>query len=337
MKRAAALGLVLGTALTAGTAFAQTNTGTAIGQFMLIEPSARIAAMGNAGVSMAEGIQGIYYNPAALGSLDGASLQFTHSFWFAEIRYDYAAVALPIGRLGNFFGSITSLNSGDIDVRTVEFPLGTGERYTVSDVGLGLGYARQITSRFAAGLQVNYLNETIWNSSAGTIAFNVGTVYRLTEGGMRLGASLSNFGTKAGFSGDDLAIQYDQNPDNNGDNSALPADQFTGDFPVPVLFRVGISLPKQIGADNRLLLAVDALHPNDNTESLGLGAEWSWKDMVALRAGYQSLFQEDAELGPTLGVGIRAGTGHPWFHLDYSWAHHERLAGTHRLTFALAF
>jgi hypothetical protein len=35
------------------------------------------------------------------------------------------------------------------------------------------------------------------------------------------------------------------------------------------------SCPETIGADNRFLFAVDALHPNDNTESLGLGAEWS--------------------------------------------------------------
>jgi hypothetical protein len=154
---------------------------------------------------------------------------------------------------------------------------------------------------------------------------------------MSLGASLSNFGTKANFSGDDLAIRYDNDPDANGDNSAIPAELFTGDFPVPVLFRVGLSVPKQLGADNRVLFAIDALHPNDNTESLGLGAEWSWRNMVALRAGYQSLFQEDAQLGPTLGAGVRAGSGHPWFHLDYSWAHHDRLDATHRLTFALAF
>ena len=34
----------------AGFASAQTNTGTTIGSFTLVEPSARIAAMGNAGV-----------------------------------------------------------------------------------------------------------------------------------------------------------------------------------------------------------------------------------------------------------------------------------------------
>ena len=321
----------------AGPASGQSNTGTTIGEFTLIEPSARIAAMGNAGVSLYEGIQAIYYNPAALGPMEGPAVQFTHSFWFADITYDYAAVALPVRSLGNFFASITSLNSGDIDVRTVDQPLGTGERYHAADLALGIGFGRQITRRFAAGVQLNYLTETIWHSSSSTLTFNMGTVYRLSEEGLRIGASLANFGTRARFSGDDLAIQWDRDTSRHGDNSALPASQFTDEFPVPMLFRVGVSLPRRIGVANRITLAVDAFHPNDNTESLSGGAEWSWKDIVAFRAGYQNLFQRDSELGPTAGVGLRAGSGHPWLRFDYAWARHERLQDTHRLTFALMF
>ena len=328
---------LLASLVTAGSAFAQSNTGTAIGQFLLIEPSASIAAMGNAGVSLQRGVQALYYNPAAVGAVDKTSIQFTHSFWFADIKYDYVALALPVGGIGKFYGSLTSLNSGDIEVRTVETPLGTGARYSVSDVAIGLGYGRQITERFAAGLQINYINESIWNSSASTVAFNVGTLYALNGSGLSLGASLSNFGTKAQFSGDDLAVQFDQDPDNNGDNSSLPAEQSTGEFPVPVLFRVGLSYPRQVGGDNRLVLALDAFHPNDNTESVGLGAEWSWRETVALRFGYQNLFQEDSELGATFGVGVRAGSGSPLFHLDYAWAQHDRLDGTHRLSFVAQF
>ena len=139
--------------LAAGSAAGQTKTGTTIGQFLLIEPSARLAGMGNAGVSAWEGLDATYYNPAVIGLLGGTNVQFTHSAWLADITYDYVAVALPAGRWGNFTGSLTALNSGDIAVRTVEQPLGTGERYSVSDVALGLGYGRQITDRFAAGLR----------------------------------------------------------------------------------------------------------------------------------------------------------------------------------------
>jgi long-subunit fatty acid transport protein len=328
---------VLAVALASGPAFAQSKTGTAIGQFLGIEPSARIAAMGNAGVSIYDGIQSVYYNPAALGPLDRPALQFTHSNWYADISYDYAAGVLPLRQWGALFGSVTTLNSGEIDVRTVDQPLGTGERYTVSDVALSLGYGREITSRFAAGIQVNYINETIWHSSLNAFTLSVGTLYRVSEDGLRIGSSLSNLGTRTAFDGRDLAIQYDNDPSQNGDNSSLPGKRLTDEFPVPILFRVGMSLPRQLSPDSRLLFAVDAFHPSDNSESLSGGAEWSWKDTVALRAGYQSLFQEDSDVGLALGLGLRGNLGANSFQFDYAWADHSRLQETHRMTFAVTF
>lgn len=316
---------------------AQTNTGTAIGQFMLVEPGARIVGMGNAGVAMDEGIQAVYFNPGVLGMVQSTEMQFTHGFWFAGIDYEYAAVAVPVRPLGNLFLSLTALNSGDMDVRTVELPLGTGERFSVQDLAIGIGYGRQITSKFAAGVQLNYISESIWRTSTHAVSFNMGTVYRLREDGLRIGASLSNFAGRGSFDGDGLSIQWDRDPDRNGDNGTLPAKQFTDSFPVPVLFRVGLGYPYALSSTSRLLLAVDAFHPSDNSESMSAGAEWSWKDTVALRAGYQNLFQTDSEMGPTLGVGLRAGHGNPFLHFDYAWAAHERLQDTHRVTFALAF
>jgi hypothetical protein len=160
----------------------------------------------------------------------------------------------------------------------------------------------------------------------------------LADSGMMLGASLSNFGTNARFEGRDLAIQYDNDPTRNGDNSALPGDRVTDEFPVPMLFRVGVTVPRRFGNDSRLLLAVDAFHPADNTESMSLGAEWSWKSALALRAGWQNLYLRDSDLGLTLGVGVRGALGKERaFHFDYAWADHARLEGTHRMTFALTF
>ena len=316
-------------------AAAQTKAGTTIGAFVGIEPSARIGAMGNAGVAIYDGIQSIYYNPAALGPASQIALQFTHGFWFADISYDYAAVLLPVRGWGSFFGSLMALNSGDIDVRTVDQPLGTGERYTAEDVALSLGYGREITDRFGAGVQVNYINETIFHSSMHVVTFNIGTVYRLSQTGLTLGSSLSNFGTHGRFSGRDLAIQYDNDPNRFGDNSSLPGEQLTDDFPVPILFRVGVTWPRQLGNDSEVLLAVDAFHPSDNTESLSLGWEWLWKEALAVRAGYQTLGQRDSELGLTAGLGLRGALGQYRFQLDYGWAHHTTLQETHRLTFVL--
>ena len=318
-------------------AFAQSKTGTAIGQFLLIEPSARVAGMGNAGVAVADGLQSVYYNPAAIGELEGGGVAVTHSEWLADINYDYAAGAVPLGYWGNLFASVTSLNSGDIDVRTVEQPLGTGERYSVNDLAVGLGYGRNVTDRFAAGLQLTWLQESIWHTSLHTGTINVGTVYRLNSRGMKLGASISNYGTRARYRGRDLAIQYDNVPGQNGDNSSLPGERETDEFALPVLFRVGVTWPGQITPENKLLLAVDAYHPSDNTESVSLGGEWLWKDALAIRSGFQHLAQEDLEGGFTFGAGLQGTLGGQYFHCDYAWNDQGRLDATHRLTFVVSF
>jgi hypothetical protein len=339
MRKAPRVALLLLVTWGAGatTALAQTKTGTTIVQFLGIEPSARIAGMGNAGAALGTDLQSAYYNVAALGSLERTNVQISHSEWYAGVDFEYLAGAFPMRGVGTFLLSVTALNSGDILVRTVDAPHGTGEFFTVNDLAFGLGYGRRITSRFSAGAQVNYASETIWNSSLHILTFNVGTIYRLTEGGLNLGACVNNIGTRTALDGRDLAIQYDADPDVNGDNSALPATQFTDDFPVPVLFRVGLSYPWTLGARSRLLVAVDAFHPSDNSESMSLGGEWLWKDMIALRAGYQQLFQEDSDVGVTLGVGFRGGIGYSRFHFDYAWADHKFLEETHRLTFAVDF
>jgi long-subunit fatty acid transport protein len=335
-KTSAIVAAFLGVFVLSGPAQAQTKTGTSIAQFLKIEPGARAAGMGNAAVSLYDGIQSVYYNPAALGSLSKSAVQFTHSDWYAGITYDYAAGALAVG-FGNLFASVTSLSSGDIDVRTVDQPLGTGERYSVSDLAVGLGIGRQITSRFGVGLQVNYLTESIWHTNLNALTLSVGTVYMLADNGARIGASISNLGTTSKFTGGDLAIQYDNDPGAHGDNSGLPADQLTDDFPVPILFRAGIAVPRQLSPDSKLLVEVDASHPSDNTESMSGGAEWTLKNILSLRAGYQHLFEQDSDLGLTLGAGLQGNLGDLLFQADYAWAEHSSLDDTHRITFVINF
>lgn len=318
-------------------ALAQSKTGTTIGQMLLIEPSARATAMGNASVALYDEVASVYYNPGAMGQLNEYGVHFTHSLWLADIKYDYAAAFIPAGGFGNLFFSLTALNSGEINVRTVAQPLGTGERYSVSNLALGLGYGRALSDRFSVGVQLTYLQETIWHSSLSTFGLNVGTIYRVSENGLRLGASISNFGLQAGYSGRDLRIQYDLDARKYGDNSALPGEVVTQDFSLPVLFRVGMSLPYKFHHNHQILLAVDAFHPNDNTESMSLGAEWSFLNAFALRGGYQNLFLKDSEVGLTAGAGLHYDFQGFVFKFDYSWADYGRLENAQRFSLGLTF
>ena len=71
--------------------FSQSKTGTTIGQFLKIEPSSRIAAIGNAGASLSGEISSMFYNPASLGRISGSDVEFTFNKWLADISYNYAA------------------------------------------------------------------------------------------------------------------------------------------------------------------------------------------------------------------------------------------------------
>ena len=321
----------------ADSTLAQSNTGTTIGQFLLIEPSARITGMGNAGVTNYDEIEAAYYNPAAIGLLQGYNVQFTHSAWIADITYDYAAFGMSFGDLGNIFASVTDLNSGDIDVTTIQQEHGTGERYTVSDVAIGIGYGRQISERFSVGMVATYLQETIWHSSLSAFALSFGTVYRISPEGLHIGASLSNFGSKAGYNGTDLRVSYDQDPSIHGENPSLPAEIRTDQFSLPVLFRVGVGLPIKLSDDQTIHVEVDAFHPTDNTESVSMGAEWAFKRTFYLRAGYQNLWQQDSEVGLTLGAGLQYALSDILVTFDYGWANQGRLVQSHRFTLGVAF
>ena len=279
-------------ALVVPTAGAQSQTGTTIGQFLLIEPSAEYSAQGNAAATARGGVLAMYYNPGALGFSEGVNAAFTHSPWLADIAFDYAAVSVPLGANQSVSLAVTSLNSGDMDVRTETQPQGTGERFSVRDLSIGLGYGRQFSDRFAGGLQVKYISERIWNSSASAVALDAGVIYELPFQAV-LGASISNFSTRTSFDGRDLRIRFDQNPDEFGDNDSLPASLETDDFSLPVYFRVGLSYPVEVGGNSRVVVSADAFQPSDNSNSLSLGGEWTYAELVSLRGGYQNLFLED--------------------------------------------
>lgn len=330
--------LILMTILLQSFVYAQSKTGTTIGQFLKIEPSAKASAMGNASAAMFGEAASQFYNPAALGRMQNSEVQFTHNRWLADIAYNYAVAAIRLEGVGTFSLQATSLNSGEIDVRTVEQPLGTGERYTVDNFALGLGYGLMLTDRVSVGMVVNYINENIWHSSLETFGFNFGVQYQVEENSLVLGASVSNFGPRSGYSGRDVYVNYDMDPDRNGDNDQLPAELRLEKFALPTTFRAGISMPFKTGNFGTLTVAADAIHSNDNNERVNIGAAWNFMNYVEFRAGYRDLFLPEAEGGLSLGAGASVGFNDSYFmKFDYAWNDYGDLEETHRFTVGLAF
>ena len=74
---------------------------------------------------------------------------------------------------------------------------------------------------------------------------------------------------------------------------------------LPLLFQFGVSTDAIKTENYRWTIAVDALHPSDNYESLNVGTELAYKEFLFLRAGYSSLFlRMIVRAGLSLGLGF---------------------------------
>ncbi len=318
--------------------FAQSKVGTTIGQFLKIEPSSRLVAMGNAGASLSNEASAAFYNPASLGRVQDINVQFTYSQWLADIKYNYAAAAINLEGLGTFGLQVTSLSSGDMEIRTVEKEAGSGLYFDVTNLSLGLAYGVMLTDRVSTGIGINYIQETIYNTSLNDVSFNFGVQYQTAIEGLAIGASVSNFGPRASYDGRDIYFNYDADPNKYGDHPRLPSELRMGSYGLPTLFRVGLSYLMNISDWSQLVIASDAMHTNDNTERINAGAEWLFLNTFAIRGGYRDLFLEDVEGGLVLGAGAYVGfAGSTKLSFDYAWADYGKLNNTHRFTVGIHF
>ena len=169
-----------------------------------------------------------------------------------------------------------------------------------------------MTDKFSLGGTVKYVSQRIWNESASNVTFDLGLLFITDFNGMRLGMSMSNFGGDLTLDGKDLLHKLDAT--NAGSNQVLVGKLKTDAWPMPLLFRVGLAMDVVKNDMFRTTIAVDALRPNDNAESVNIGAELGWMDLVFVRGGYKSLISQESVFskdlqqdGLSLGTGIKYG------------------------------
>ena len=315
------------------------KVGTTAAAFLEIEVGARAVGMGGAFMAVANDATTIYWNPAGLARLPGGEAVLCHNQWLAGINFDFAGVVLPLSQFGALGVSITSFTTDEMDVRTVIEPEGTGEKFSVNDLSLGLSYAKSLTDRFSIGFTVKYIQQNIWHMKASSFAIDIGTLFTTPFYGIRIGMCISNFGSKMRMEGKDTFVNYDIAPQQSGSNDRIPAYLQTDEFALPLLFRVGLAMDVLKSEDNLLTLAVDAAHPSNNTEYVNLGMEYVFKNLVALRVGYKNLFLLDNEEGFTAGAGLKLNKmiSNVSLMIDYSYQDFGRLSNAQRFSLGLAF
>ena len=121
---------------------------------------------------------------------------------------------------------------------------------------------------------------------------------------MRIGMSISNFGGKIGMGGFNTLVDYDVDENIYGNNDRIDAHLDAAKWPLPLIFRFGISKDFRFSGNQKITVATDGIHPSNNVEYVNAGLEYNYSDLVFLRLGHSNLFMEEAEQGLAYGAGL---------------------------------
>jgi hypothetical protein len=312
--------------------------GTSAAAFLSIAQGAKAAGMGSAFVAISDDPSAIYWNPSGLTDIQGVGVIFDHTKWIADINYNFFAASYNMGNFGSVGISFLTSSMDDMPVTTILEPEGTGETFNVSDAMFSIAYAINLTNNFAIGFNGKFIHQKIWKMGGSAFALDIGVKYITPFDGAILAMSISNFGTKMKMDGTSALVLYDPDPQSSGNNNQIPAYLQTDNWELPLNFRVGIAYQPISSNNHKVTLAVDAIHPSDNYESVNAGIEYSFSDIFFLRGGFKSLFLQDSEESFTFGVGIKQLLlGNVSVQVDYAYGDFGRLKNIQKLSLNISF
>ena len=272
--------------------------------------------MGDARVASASGVESIFWNPAGLAQIKGSEFLFFNQPWLVGIGTGMAGVAVDIPGIGKAGLSMIYADYGEMEVTTVNQQEGTGEMFSASDYVMALTFARNLATWFSLGVNLEYYSSSISHVKASAVAADLGVIVKTDfftrtgnrEDGLTIGMSINNYGSPMEYEGKDLLASIDILPDEDGNYKYVPGQYSLSEWELPLLFRIGAAVYPIASSHHRLGLEVDAIHPNNNSEYVNVGAEYSYLrgrfGRLFLRGGYKGLFMDDSEYGVSAGAGI---------------------------------
>lgn len=292
--------------------------GTSVGQFLTIGVGGREVAMGEAVTANTKGSGSVFWNPA--GVVDGGAndIYAAYNQWPAGIHVGALSYAYSNKSIGTFAVNAKYLNFGKMEITTVENPNGTGEMLSMSNYAIGLSYGRYLTDRVSIGLTAKLVNEKYGSNGYTTVAWDVGLIYRADVRNLKIGMSIQNFSNSVQFSG--TYIDY-----SNSDSYLTGTELEFEKWSLPMTFRFGAVIDVYNEGANKVIAALDMVHPNDNVEQYNIGVEYAYDNMIYVRTGYKLSAYEG---------GFSAGFGILWNNImfDYALTGLGKLGVTNRLS-----
>lgn len=307
------------------------------GEFMSIGVGGRALGLGSAYTALAGDVTAGYWNPAGLARIDYPQIALSHDERFGTlVNYDYGAVAVPYGantvdpatgatiyNASSFAVSVMRL--GVDGIHKADSNVWNGDAavlpkydlitfFNAADWVVYGTYARQHSEELYFGFNVKFIHRSIGDDHGNGIGFDAGVQYLATDR-LTLGATLQDAVT--------TLVAW-----STGTNELIsPMLKLGAAYRLELL---GGRLTPAVGADvrfeNRRFSSAMNVGPV-SFDPYG-GVEFDYKDLFALRAGYN-------EVGTmTIGAGIHLRK----LDIDYSFAKFDaadQLGNTHRISLRL--
>lgn len=177
--------------------------------FLEIPSGSRASALGGAGVTMVDGVEAAFWNPARLTTVKGVQLTASHFELYQKLRHEDFALG---GRLfgGGVSASVRALYSEPIDERDeLGNLIGT---FGAHDLEFAAGYGAAFGGGLDLGVSGQVVRERIADKSAQTWAVHVGGSWDSPRWpGLRLALAALNLGPSTeydldGVKGESLAL-----------------------------------------------------------------------------------------------------------------------------------
>jgi len=325
------------------------RVGTAAAQFLKLGVGARASALGEAAVTIPGDVTGLYWNPSSIASINRTSFAVSRNELYADLAYNFVGVVQPLGASSAIGVSAVYLDAGQMEITTLSHPDGTDTYFSWDAYAIGISYSRFVTDRLALGGTFKYISEGAYHLKASSIAIDLGSLLDTGVLGMKLGMCLSNFGGQMKLNGPSLRIRHDRWPNNPG-NISNDAYLKTEEFPLPLIFRIGLAM-QLVGTEGQIMksdksnvnIAVDAYDPNDALLRSNFGIEYVWNNIFSLRAGYRGVSVEKDEYESyntasyAFGAGLKYDFRFARVAFDYAFTDFKILGTGHQFTIVLAF
>ena len=313
------------------------RAGSAGATELLINPWARSAAWGSAGISSVNGLEAIFLNVAGLAYADKTEIQFSRTNWLGSITgigLNSAGLAQRVGESGVIGISFTSMNYGDLQITTTELPEGGVGTFNPSSMNFNLALAKKFSSSISGGFNLKVVSQSISNVRAQGVAFAAGIRYVTgDQEHIKFAISLKNVGPPMSFSGDGLSIDM-LNPSTS---ISIGMQQRVSSFELPSQLNIGASYDFNFSESIKLTLAGAFSANSISKDQFRAGLEYTMvtdKASFSLRAGFvyeESIFDAlestTALSGPSGGFSFKFPFGEGGSDIGIDYAYRQSILG----------